>query len=155
MDVREDEPEGRPWKKRKCEEWVHFTVTDHHSDGSPVKVKCKHCIWAGSANVTRMRHHLERKHLGHTAADLASSAEDRPKMQCYLEKGLSLVQKDRAVDLLLKFKVQSAVPYNALESEAFQAFVHALRPGFLVPTRRTLQRRVTEEYLLMIGVPIP
>ena len=45
---------------------------------------------------------------------------------------------------LLQWKIQSGLSFNCLESAEFDKFLSILRPGFVVPCRRTMQSRIKE-----------
>lgn len=97
-------------KKRRMAEWSHFIVIETNGDGSAKCVKCKHCDWKGSANATRLREHLEKRHLSGEGAPASSPAtSNSPSVVKFLERGLSQREKDKAVDLLLRFKLLSGL----------------------------------------------
>ena len=54
-----------------------------------------------------------------------------------------------ATDLLMDFKINSCISFNALQTSQFQAFIACLRPGYHVPCSRTMQRRISEKFIKM------
>ena len=57
---------------------------------------------------------------------------------------MSTDQQERSERQLALLQVTHAVPYHALESEEMKAFCRGLSTKFVVPSRRSLQRRVGE-----------
>ena len=56
-------------------------------------------------------------------------------------------RQEQAERRLALLQVENSLPFSVLEGAAMSNFCHCLRQDFVLPSRRTLQRRVHELYL--------
>lgn len=119
-------------------DWTNFEVVSLNPDGSLQRVRCKRCNWGHpkgvSANTTRCRLHIEKKHGSKARPSVEDDVSDdgtpeeasqeaaqpdqeqqlppekkrklvQAQLQAFADRGFKVWQSDHASELLLKFKV--------------------------------------------------
>ena len=142
-------PDNKPYNG----EWSHFREVAWTSTGEPTRYQCRYCPWAQGANATRLKEHYQKRH----AHEVEDETGDQPRVKkkkhqlqksitTYMDPHWSAHRQNLAETRLALLQATSAVPYSVLENEAMVHFCKALRPDFHLPSRRTLQRRVSDLY---------
>lgn len=156
-------------KRPPNDEWKHFLIikTDATTN-RPLKVRCRHCNWTGSAHATRCKHHYIRAHKSQSQLCLVSSMDAsqsssssqpsestesstpppcplKPLFQTRLlkfgDRTFSKDEQRRAEEYLSMLQVRHGLSLHALASKEMKLFVGALRCDFNLPASSTLQRR--------------
>jgi hypothetical protein len=139
----------------------HFEAVETDGDRW-IRASCKHCAWTHCANTTRMKNHyflrhaaLEQEALSDVEVGDSEAAEDQPKkkkkflqtsMVAYSDLAFTKQQQTRSEANLVLLQIEHSIPFSALEGPAMQQFCRTLRSDFVVPSRRTLQRRLSDLY---------
>lgn len=151
--------------------WQHFIPKRLATTGKVLTVKCRYCDYGRdggkSANATRCWQHIITRHPsvnteGATSSQSSCGSSVGPSvselewkdlntkgpMDRHVDRRFSKVLTDRANDLLVRWQASLGIPFSAIDSAQFQAFVSCLRPDYKAPSRSTLGRMLSHEAAL-------
>ena len=117
-------------------------------ESQPGRLKCRYCDWTHVDNVTRLAGHFNKYHADQ--AEPGGNLKQSSIVQ-WGERSFNMAEQERAEQLLAMFQVEHGLPFQTLEGEAFRCLCRQLRFDFKVPSRRTLQRRVSDIYKEMLN----
>lgn len=154
----------RNGRRRPKTSWVWAHTAEYNPEKDEPKNKgkrvCSHCKewYAASCNTSTWAVHLSKKHKidPPTAATCSSSQAHPVKKQTTMDS-LGLVapstnEQNYLTNAVTDWIIDSMSSHRAVESDALKAMLAKFRPGYELPSRKTIGRRVLEQYAISLPV---
>ncbi|XP_077972201.1 E3 SUMO-protein ligase ZBED1-like [Styela clava] len=135
---------------RKSPVWRHFTPPAKDDDERQYVV-CKRCgdKLSYHATTSNLLAHIKRRHVTiclnpDNRSDLDESSSKQSKLE--LIRPILPAQQEKITSLVVDFIVKDMRPLSTIEGTHFKRLMGHVAPNYSLPSRRTITRRVEEEY---------